>query len=60
MSNLSSKWSKQPKQGFTEKINDSIKPKGPLKPRISNAVKKLQLQITKLDSMLTNFQELIK
>ena len=57
MANLSSTWSKQPKSGITEKINDSIKPKGPLKPRISNAVKKLQLQINKLDSMLTNLQE---
>jgi len=57
MSNLSSKWLKQPKPGITEKINDSIKPKGPLKPRISNAIKKLQLQIQKLDSMLTNLQE---
>ncbi len=57
MPNLSSKWTKQPKPGITEKINDSIKPKGPLKPRISNAVKKLQLQINKLDSMLTNLQE---
>jgi division protein CdvB (Snf7/Vps24/ESCRT-III family) len=57
MSNLSSKWSQQPKTGITEKINDSIKPKGPLKPRISNAVKKLQSQISKLDSMLTNLQE---
>ncbi len=57
MSNLSSKWSNQPKSGIAEKINDSIKPKGPLKPRISNAVKKLQLQINKLDSMLTNLQE---
>ncbi|NMI82402.1 Snf7 family protein [Marine Group I thaumarchaeote] len=57
MSNLSSKWLQQPKTGITEKINDSIKPKGPLKPRISNAVKKLQLQISKLDSMLTNLQE---
>ncbi|MEK0320357.1 MAG: Snf7 family protein [Nitrosopumilus sp.] len=57
MSNLSSKWSKQQKPGIAEKINDSIKPKGPLKPRISNAIKKLQVQIQKLDSMLTNLQE---
>jgi len=57
MSNLSSKWLKQPQPGIAEKINDSIKPKGPLKPRISNAIKKLQLQIQKLDSMLTNLQE---
>ena len=42
MSNLSSKWLKQPQPGIAEKINDSIKPKGPLKPRISNASKKLQ------------------
>ena len=57
MSNLSSKWLKQPKPSIAEKINDSIKPKGPLKPRIQNAIKKLQLQIQKLDSMLTNLQE---
>ena len=57
MANLSSKWLKQPQPGIAEKINDSIKPKGPLKPRISNAIKKLQLQIQKLDSMLTNLQE---
>ena len=57
MHNFSSKWSKQPQSGITEKINDSIKPKGPLKPRIQTAVKKLQLQIQKLDSMLTNLQE---
>jgi len=57
MSNLSSKWLKQPKPGIAEKINDSIKPKGPLKPRIQNAIKKLQLQIQKLDSMLINLQE---
>jgi len=57
MSDLHSKWLKQPKSGIAEKINDSIKPKGPLKPRISNAIKKLQLQINKLDSMLTNLQE---
>jgi len=57
MSNLSSKWLKQPKPSIAEKINDSIKPKGPLKPRIQNAIKKLQLQIQKLDSMLINLQE---
>ncbi len=57
MTDFNSKWSKQPQSSITEKINDSIKPKGPLKPRISNAIKKLQLQIQKLDSMLTNLQE---
>jgi len=57
MSKFPSKWSKQPQSSITEKINDSMKPKGPLKPRIQIAVKKLQFQIQKLDSMLTNLQE---
>ena len=57
MSNLSSKWLKQSQPGITERIADSLKPKGPLKPRVQDGIKKLQLQIKKLDSMLTNLQE---
>ena len=57
MSDLLSKWSRQPQPGITEKITDTIKPQGPLKPRVQDGVKKLQLQIKKLDSMLTNLQE---
>ena len=57
MPNLHDKWSKQPQPSITEKINDTIKPKGALKPRVQHAIKKLHLQITKLDSMLTNLKE---
>ena len=57
MPNLESKWSKQPQPGITEKINETIKPKGALKPRVATGIKKLQLQIKKLDSMLTSLQE---
>ena len=57
MSNLQNKWSKQPQPTITEKINDTIKPKGALKPRVENGIKKLRLQIKKLDSMLTNLQD---
>ena len=57
MPNLHDKWSKQPQPSITEKINDTIKPKGSLKPRVQHAIKKLQLQITKLDSMLTSLKE---
>ena len=39
------------------KINDTIKPKSALKPRVQEGIKKLQLQIKKLDSMLTGLQE---
>lgn len=57
MPNLHNKWSKQPQSGIAEKINDTLKPKGPLKPRVQDGIKKLQLQISKLDSMLTNLKE---
>ena len=57
MANLHNKWSKQPQPGIGEKINDTLKPKGALKPRVQTAIKKLQLQIKKLDSMLTNLQD---
>lgn len=57
MTQLQDKWSKQPQSGITEKINDVIKPKGALKPRIQIAIKKLKLQISKLDSMLIKLKE---
>ena len=57
MANLHNNWSKQPQPKITEKINDAIKPKGPLKPRVQTAIKKLQLQIKKLDSMLSSLKE---
>ncbi len=57
MAQLQDKWSKQPQPGISEKINDAIKPKGPLKPRIQIAIKKLKLQISKLDSMLIKLKE---
>ena len=50
MPGLETKWSKQPKPGITDKITDAIKPKGPLKPRVQDGIKKL-------DSMLTSLQE---
>ncbi|MDH3825477.1 MAG: hypothetical protein OES14_06760, partial [Nitrosopumilus sp.] len=57
MTQLQNKWTKQPQPGITEKINDVIKPKGALKPRIQTAIKKLRLQISKLDHMLAKLKE---
>jgi len=57
MPNLSKDWSKQPQPSISEKISDTIKPKGPLKPRVQDGIKKIQIQIKKLDTMLTNLQE---
>ena len=57
MTQLQDKWIKQSQPGISEKIGDVIKPKGALKPRIQTATKKLSLQISKLDSMLTKLNE---
>jgi division protein CdvB (Snf7/Vps24/ESCRT-III family) len=57
LTQLEDKWTKQAQPGITEKINDVIKPKGALKPRVQMAIKKLSLQISKLDSMLLKLKE---
>jgi division protein CdvB (Snf7/Vps24/ESCRT-III family) len=54
MASLSSRWSKPQKTGISERLNNVLKPKGALKPRIETAIKKLQIQISKLDNMLSS------
>ena len=57
MPNFQNKWTQQHKPGIGEKINDAIKPKGPLKPQVQTGIKRLQTQIAKLDSMITKLNE---
>jgi len=57
LSNLQNKWNKQQKPGISDRINDTINPKGALKPKIQNGIKKLQTQIAKLDSMISKLNE---
>ena len=57
MPNFQNKWSKPATPGLTERINEAIKPKGALKPRVEMAVKRLQGQISKLDNMLTKLKQ---
>ncbi|HXW02699.1 MAG TPA: Snf7 family protein [Nitrosarchaeum sp.] len=57
MPSFQNKWSKPASPGFTERINDAVKPKGPLKPRVELAIKRLQAQISKLDNMLTKLKQ---
>lgn len=42
---------------MSEKINEVIKPKGPLKPRVQHAIGRLQKQTSKLDVMLRKLEE---
>jgi len=57
VTNFQNKWSKPQTQGLGERINDALKPKGALKPRVETAIKRLQLQIGKLDSMLSKLKQ---
>ena len=51
MGSFQDKWSAPQKQSFVDKLGDTFKPKGSLKPRVEMAVKRLQAQIGKLDGM---------
>lgn len=57
MPNFQNKWTKPVTPGLTERINEAIKPKGALKPRVEMAVKRLKGQISKLDNMLTKLKQ---
>lgn len=57
MPNFQNKWNNQYQPGISDRINDAIKPKGPLKPKVQNGIKRLQTQIAKLDSMITKLNQ---
>ena len=50
-------WARQETASMADKFRDTIKPQGALKPRIQNAVNKIQVQTTKMDSMLTKLDQ---
>lgn len=51
------KWIKPQGESVSNKLLEGIKPHPPLKPRIEEAQHKLQLQISKLDSISSKMQE---
>lgn len=57
MTGFGRNWSNQSRAGASDKLKESLKPQGPLKPRIETAVNKLQLQTSKLDTMITKLNE---
>ncbi len=50
-------WTKPQTTSIGERFNDALHPKGPLKPRLETAVKRLQTQISKLDGMVTKLKQ---
>ena len=52
-----SKWMKPQGESVSNKLLEGIKPQAPLKPRIEEAQKKLQMQISKLESISSKMDE---
>jgi division protein CdvB (Snf7/Vps24/ESCRT-III family) len=50
-------WSNQKRVSTGDKLKEALATQGPLKPRIETAANKLQLQISKLDSIVTKLNE---
>jgi division protein CdvB (Snf7/Vps24/ESCRT-III family) len=44
-------------QPFTERIKEAVRPPGPLKPRLDMAVRRIELQIQKLDQASERFSQ---
>ena len=57
MTSFEKTWARKEVKSMTEKIRDTVKPQGALKPRIQIAVNKLQAQTSKMDVMLTKLHE---
>ena len=57
MTSFEKTWAHREVKSMTEKIRDTVKPQGALKPRIQTAVNKLQVQTSKMDVMLTNLHQ---
>ena len=50
------KWeSKREDEPFANRIKDAVKPPGPLKPRLDFAVRRIELQVQKLDQATDRF-----
>lgn len=50
MSNFTKNWVKPQGGSFGEKVRGAVKPSGPLKPRLEQAVRRIQIQVSRLDS----------
>ncbi len=57
MTGFDKNWSNQSRVTASDKLKEALAPQGPLKPRIEAAVNKLQLQSSKLETMITKLNE---
>ena len=57
MTSFQKSWAQKEVKSMTERIRDTVKPQGALKPRIQTEVNNLQVQTSKMDIMLTKLRE---
>jgi division protein CdvB (Snf7/Vps24/ESCRT-III family) len=57
MSQFSNRWTKSSEDGITNRIKDTVRSPGPLKPRLEMATRQIQVQISKLDATSAKLRE---
>ena len=57
MTGFDKSWTNHNRTSANEKLKETLRSQGPLKPRIETAINKLQLQTSKLDTMITKLNE---
>jgi len=57
MPQFADRWSKSSSPTIGERVKETIRPAGPLKPRLDAAIRQIQVQISKLDSTTTRFKD---
>lgn len=57
MSEFVKKWAAEHKPSFGEKVKEAVRPSGPLRPRIEQAIRQIQIQISKLEATANRLKE---
>jgi division protein CdvB (Snf7/Vps24/ESCRT-III family) len=57
MSEFSQKWVKEQKAGMGDRVRETLKPSGPLKPRLEDAIRAIQTQVARLEATSTKLRE---
>ncbi|MFP3208774.1 MAG: Snf7 family protein [Nitrososphaeria archaeon] len=57
MSDFVKRWQQEPKQGVGARIRDSLAPEGPLKDRLEQAIRQINIQVSKLDALSSRLKD---
>ncbi len=57
MSDFAKRWQQESKPGVGARIKDSIAPEGPLKDRLEQAIRQINIQVSKLDALSSRLKD---